>query len=150
MIPSQGSKPEREASKICSHRIPIDAIQTSLGDQTASEQFLVLIGRNGWSRAVMPRPAIDKSCRNLSASLYQEGAATHCGIAHLKSENFVWRGVLPNSCEGGRKGVRDNRVGQITRRVMAARSPPLVRRLQQRRPTWPDVAMWGTSRVNDR
>ncbi len=84
----------------------------------------------------MARPGGHQPHGELPAGLDQEGAGAHRRIADLQRQHLLRRRVRPDAGEGGLQRVAHDRLGQRAGGVVAARAPPLIGRLQQRRARW--------------
>ena len=113
-------------------------------------QLLVLVRRNDRLLVRVPRPRLDQPRRERAAGLDQEGARAHGRIADLEIENLLRRRVGPEPLERRLQRVAHDRLGEATRRVMAAGAAPLVGRLQDRRAGGDLVFLRRAALVDDR
>ena len=87
VVPRQRAQPQRDLGKVHRHRVAVDSVEAALGDETAGEGHLVLVGGNDRHLAVRA-PRIDQGIGELAAGLDQEGAGPHGRVADLEVENL--------------------------------------------------------------
>src|SRR5688500_12297633 len=90
VLPGQRHEPERHLREVDRYRVPVHAVQTSLRDEAAGEDHLVLVWRNQGLLS-MSAPRLDQGVAELTAGFDQKGPGAHRRVADLEVEDLLWR-----------------------------------------------------------
>ena len=136
MLLRQRGQPQRHLGQVDGHRVAVDAVEATLGDEPAGHDNLV-IARRHRRRRVVGAPGVEQRVAELAARFDEEGARAHRRVADLQVEDRLWRGRLAaGTAQLGQDRFQrgaDDRLGQLARRVMRPRAAAGLTGLQYRR-----------------
>ena len=135
MLTRQRHEPQRQLRQIDGDRVLIHAVQAALGHQPAGEDDLVLVGRDG-GHAAVDLPRLDEPSASWRHASTRNAPEPIAGSQTLRSR--ICSGAAgrrrPKPLEDRRERRAHDRLGERARRVVGARAPALLARLQDHRP----------------
>jgi len=119
LVFGEGGQPEGELGEIGGHRVAVDAVEATLGDEAAGVEGLVLAKKLRLS--TMGGPRSDEFLAELAAGFDEEGTGADSGVADFEVEDLFGKRLLTEVGEDRFESLANDGLGKLSRGIVGAR-----------------------------